>query len=113
MSFQYTILRIAIFVLIISLVFFAYNMSTNKLEYPQNRIIGSCPDYWKLINQDNKLLCVNDKNLGKSTCSKTMNFNIQPYNLHDGMCKKFTWAKNCDLTWDGITNNANICKKKL
>ena len=26
-----------------------------------------------------------------------------------GNCTKFKWAKSCNLSWDGITNNANIC----
>jgi hypothetical protein len=112
MSFQYTILKVAIFVLVAFLGFIGYKMYKDRLSDAEQRIIGSCPDYWTLIKEDDKLKCRNNKNLGKKTCSKKMNFSAQPWNLQDGLCRKFKWAKGCDLTWDGITNDMNVCKKK-
>lgn len=112
MSFQYTILKVAIFVLVLFLVFIGYKMYKNRLDDVEQRIIGSCPDYWRLSKSGERLICENNKNLGKKTCSKTMDFNVQPWNLQDGLCRKFNWAKGCDLTWDGITNDSNVCKKK-
>lgn len=113
MSFQYTILKVALFVLVLFLGGIGYKMYQNRLDDVERRIIGSCPDYWKLTSTTGgKTVCENVKNLGKSTCSKTMNFSVQPYNLQDGLCRKFKWAKGCDLTWDGVTNDINVCKKK-
>lgn len=112
MSFQYTILKIAIVVLVVFLVFIGYKMYKNRLQDVEQRIIGSCPDYWSLNTVNGKTRCENVKNLGKKSCSKTMNFSVQPWNLQDGLCRKFKWAKGCDLTWDGITNDANVCKNK-
>lgn len=112
MSFQYTILKVALFVLVVFLGFVGYKMYKNRLDDIEHRIIGSCPDYWVLNAVDGKTRCENVKNLGKSTCSKTMDFSVQPWNLQDGLCRKFKWAKGCDLTWDGITNDINVCKKK-
>ena len=40
-----------------------------------------------------------------------MDFNEVPYNTTNGLCAKYKWAKDCDLTWDGITNNKSICNK--
>lgn len=112
MSFQYTILKVALFVLVAFLVFIGYKMYENRLDDVEQRIIGSCPDYWTLSTIDGKQKCTNVKNLGKSTCSKTMDFSQRPYNLQNGLCAKFRWARNCELTWDGITNMTNPCKKK-
>jgi hypothetical protein len=113
MSFQYTILKVAIFVLVAFLTFIGYRMYKDRLSDAEERIIGSCPDYWTLVKEGDKLKCRNDKNLGNSKCAdaKIMDFSVQPYNLSDGLCAKFNWANNCELTWDGITNNKNICKK--
>ena len=112
MSFQYTILKVSIFVLVAFLGFIGYKMYKDRLSDAEQRIIGSCPDYWTLTKSGDKLMCTNDKNLGKSTCSKQMDFSVQPWNLQDGLCQKFRWANDCNLTWDGITNDMNLCKKK-
>lgn len=112
MSFQYTILKVALLVLIVFLGFMGYKMYKNRLDDVEQRIIGSCPDYWRLSTINGKQKCENVKNLGKRTCSKIMDFSTQPYNLQNGLCAKFRWAKNCDLTWDGITNMKNLCAKK-
>jgi len=114
MSFQYTILKVAIFVLVAFLTFIGYKMYKDRLSDAEQRIVGSCPDYWRLTTtaDGKKTICDNVKNLGKRTCSKQMDFSVQPYNLQDGLCRKFKWAKGCDLTWDGVTNDVNACKKK-
>ena len=41
-----------------------------------------------------------------------MDFSVYPYSGADGLCNKKKWAKTCELTWDGITNNKSICKNK-
>lgn len=33
----------------------------------------------------------------------SMNFSASPYTGGNGTCEKYTWAKNCGITWDGIT----------
>lgn len=73
----------------------------------------NCPDYWEDVSDGNGSNCVNVKNLG--TCgSNSMDFTIQQWVGDKGMCNKNEWAKKCDLTWDGITNNPNIkCESKL
>ena len=38
-----------------------------------------------------------------------MNFNTGPWASSDGLCNKSKWAKACNLTWDGVTNNKNAC----
>ena len=36
-----------------------------------------------------------------------MNFTKNSWNGKDGICKKSKWARKCNLSWDGITNNNN------
>ena len=38
-----------------------------------------------------------------------MNFTTSPWTGDDGLCNKSKWAKACNLTWDGVTNNKNAC----
>ena len=67
----------------------------------------NCPDYWEDVSDGNGSNCVNVKNLG--TCgSNSMDFTTKQWVGDKGLCNKNEWAKKCDLTWDGITNNPNI-----
>ena len=64
---------------------------------------GKCPDYLKAHLSNGTLTCTNPKNLG--TCSSV----FTPVGGSDvasitANCKA---AKNCGLTWDGITNVQN------
>ena len=53
--------------------------------------------------------CYNVKNLGDPSCPKSMDFSKPPWTGTDGLCNKYTWATKCDITWDGITDQANPC----
>ena len=105
MEFQKKVVLIAAIFLIITLIIFGIVLYNRKYvtEYPP--AIAECPDYW--VNIDGT--CVNQKNLGKDTCEKEMNFTQEAWTGDDSMCLKQKWAKGCDLTWDGITNNNNAC----
>ena len=123
---------VAIIVLIIALatVGVAISNDSTKVDFPPR--IDSCPDYWvhasylkdSSINVGNSDInvnelndeCVNVKRMG--TCNPDeviMDFNVAPYSNEgdsgpdSGMCAKYNWAKQCNITWDGITNKDNIC----
>jgi hypothetical protein len=58
--------------------------------------------------------CYNSHQLGttSSTCSSIpteMDFSTDTYTGSSALCNKQTWAKQCDLTWDGVTNVSNAC----
>ena len=128
MNFQQIVLTIAIILFIIMLVFIGsvlYNEQYGK-EYPP--VISDCPDYWvdKSITVDTDKdgdsssddpsdentavgKCYNVKNLGNVSCDKVMDFTTDFWQGSTGDCRKYKWAKGCDLTWDGITNNTTIC----
>jgi hypothetical protein len=112
MTFQKTVLIIATIVLLFFLVIVWHSLYKNKKSGNFPPVIGSCPDYWIATNDGKSDICSNVKNLGKSSCPKTMNFNTQPWISNDGLCYKSKWARGCDLTWDGITNNTDVCHKK-
>ena len=69
---------------------------------------SECPDYWK-VNEDKT--CTNVKNLGSCNDggSHTMDFNTPEWTGDDGLTKKCHWAQNCDIVWDGVTNNKKAC----
>ena len=120
-NFQKITLIVALVIFIILMIFIGAVLYKNKYEKKFPPIISSCPDYWideeppisanELSNIDVKTTkCKNIKNLGKVSCSKTMDFKGEFWEGKSGDCNKAKWARNCDLTWDGITNNPDVCK---
>lgn len=109
MNFQKIVLYIAIILLIVALIVFGSMLYTDAKVYPPTQ--AQCPDYW--IDMSGGIgtggYCINTKNLGKGSCSNRMNFNTGVWTGDDGLCNKQKWAKGCDLTWDGVTNNPNAC----
>jgi hypothetical protein len=109
LSFQKIVVIIAIVILIILLIFVGVVIKNHgtKNEWPP--VIGDCPDYW--IDSDasgNGTRCINIKDLG--TCPAAtgqphlvMDFNTNLYSGANGMCAKYKWAQNCNISWDGIT----------
>ena len=132
-DFQKRIVNILGIILIICLVIFFIIILYINREQKFPPVIGDCPDYWisskyfdneenldiiddvsiknQLENDKGDSKCVNVKNIGNPNCSNIMDFNEIPYNTKNGLCAKYKWAKDCDLTWDGITNNKSICNK--
>lgn len=109
MTFQSTVLLIANVFLILSLCVIGIMLyrQKNNAEYPP--FTGNCPDYWDTSGN----ICVaNSKILADSLtelCASSVDFSIPSYSGTKGKCLKQKWAKQCNLTWDGITNVENIC----
>ena len=106
-GFQYTVLMVAICILIICLILIAFAMNgTSDDVFPP--VIANCPDYWTASTDDNgKETCVNKYKLGEKECwdeAASENLEKQISN-----CDKQKWAKKCNLTWDGITNSVDLC----
>jgi hypothetical protein len=71
---------------------------------------GCCPDNITPKEDDAGTtcptsLCYNVKKLGtvSDSCPKKMDFSKY------STCEKQTWAKSCNITWDGITNMPSAC----
>jgi hypothetical protein len=114
-TFQKIVLYSAIIILIVVLIIIGIAFSYAKNDqWPP--IVPECPDYWIADGSGNNTQCINVKDLG--TCSAngtqhlTMNFNNAPFTGDNGSCAKYTWANNCNVTWDGITYGVkNPCQK--
>ncbi len=111
-GFQKTVLYIAIFILIIALIFIGIALYYSSNSQPWPPIVPTCPDYWNMDGTENKPTCVNIKDLG--TCPAkagekhlTMDFNIPAFSGDNSACAKYTWAKKCNVSWDGITYGVN------
>ena len=106
-SFQKIVLVSAIVFLIIALIIIGISLHYSRdTNWPPN--IASCPDWWIMDGSGNNQKCINRKDLGTckpngSSQHQEMNFNIPAFTGSNGTCNKYTWAKNCDLSWDGIT----------
>jgi hypothetical protein len=102
MSFQNTVMIIAIVLLVVALLFIAvilYNAKSNT-QYPPE--IGSCPDYWKLNKTTGE--CENVKGLG--SCQGNKSFAGPEWEGAGGLVKKYKWANSYGLVWQGVTNNS-------
>jgi hypothetical protein len=85
----------------------AFDGKKNKPWPPMN---AQCLDYWEIDGSGN---CVDTMDLAKLKCPNgnvtstnghsTMNFNTPPYVGAKGACAKYNWAKQCGLSWDGVT----------
>jgi len=110
-GFQKIVLIGAIIILIIALIFIgiALSYSKNKMWPP---MVPSCPDYWQIDGSGNNTTCTNIKDLGSCPSQSgqphlVMNFNNPAFTGANGLCAKYTWAKNCNISWDGITYGVN------
>ena len=117
-NFQKIVLTVAIVIFIILMIFIASALHENKYKVGYPPVISECPDYWldnrgetsaDELNNNKNSKCVNVKNLGNGACQKEMEFTGSYWSGEGGNCNKYKWAKSCDLTWDGITNNHDIC----
>jgi hypothetical protein len=114
-GFQKIVLIVAIVILILLLIIIGVSLKYSKNNnWPP--ITAECPDYWSIDGSGNNTTCTNVKDLG--TCNGsvtsgnhlTMDFTVSPYTGFGSVCKKYTWANSCGLTWDGITNlSTNPC----
>lgn len=103
MSFQKTTVIIAIVVLILVLLLVAYMMHKSKKTAKWPPMISECPDYFEVVSPQ---VCNNVRNLGN--CPGTISFTDPQFQGSSGLKQKKTWAENCGVVWDGITNNTSI-----
>ena len=98
MSFQNTVMTIALlmFIIIMIIVGILMNGAKKSVDFPPE--IGDCPDYWEL-QSDGK--CKNSKSLGEFSSCSLINFKDAQYRTKKLKCEK---AKLCKVEWDGITN---------
>ena len=109
MVFQTTVVIVAGTVLILSLCVIGVMIYRQKYNVDYPPVLPNCPDYWEMRGK----MCVPHPNLGNVSnpaCNVKMDFTTGAWAGTMGNCNKYKWAQQCNLTWDGITNNAEICK---
>ena len=111
MNFQQLVLLIASIILLVVLIFIgvALYRARHSVVFPPT--IASCPDYWEEQDENGKSVCINKMGIPMGSCKTPMNFSVPPFNCPDGACRKARWARDCNLNWDGITNNPYVCNK--
>lgn len=87
------------------------SQSTKTQSFPAE--IGMCPDYYTIMSDNS---CKINSSIYSTTNADCMNknfsdtsFNVGGTGSLSGLCSKKNWANNCKVSWDGITNNAEIC----
>ena len=110
MSFETFVVSIAIITLIALLTWIGYTMYNHEHSAQFPPVSSVCPDYWKSEKIGNKQKCVNVKGLGK--CPGPLDLSNTRFIGSHGFCNKETWARQCGVTWNGITNAGSKLQKK-
>ena len=110
----YTTVFIAFIVLLIVTLAIVGTILSNmnkKQKFPSN--ISVCPDYYSLNEQG---MCLQNSSIFNNTegaCqfidTQDAKYKVKGTGSESGMCKKKEWGNACGVSWDGITNNMNIC----
>ena len=113
MDFYTTVFIAFIVLLVIALAIVSILLSnmSKKQKFPSN--ISVCPDYYSLNERG---FCLQNSNIfnNPSNACKILNpeepkYKVKGTGSESGMCKKKQWGNTCGVSWDGITNDMNIC----
>jgi hypothetical protein len=109
--FQTIVLTAATIILILALCFIGLALYRQKYNSKFPPIIANCPDFWTDVSISGNGSDCKDMTppLGNASCPRTMDFSSANWSGNNGPCSKSKWAKQCNLSWDGITNNADVC----
>ena len=107
--FQSVVITVGGVLLLVILVFIGFSLYRRKGDTAYPPVLASCPDYWQDLSTTGSKggsNCLNIQNLGLNTgvCNKKSDFSAMT------TCEKATWSKQCNITWDGITDNDDICQ---
>lgn len=118
-QFQKVILISSSIILIVSLIFLAYFLTKSLYEDSYPSVISDCPDYWEVTrNKEGLQICNNTSTINEGRgdvpngqCSGYPTDQFLATGDEDGsvLCEKYQWAKKCNITWDGVTNNNRAC----
>ena len=108
-TFQTIVMITAAIILVVSLCFIGLALHRQKQNAVFPPVIANCPDYWTDTSGNNGSGCSNIQKIGNPSCASTMDFSAPMWAGSTGPCTKYKWAQKCNLSWDGITNNASLC----
>ena len=115
MNFYKTVCMVALAILTVSLAFIgsALANSSKDVQFPPN--IAKCPDNYVIVYDEYGKFksCINSSVSSGTGCRersfKKKKFSIPGIGPTSGACEKKKWARDCNVDWDGLTNNAEIC----
>ena len=103
-------------VIVLIIMGFCMYLSRKNQTYPPS--ISDCPDYYTLDVDgvckassniySNELIDLIDISCSSQDFSKPQ-YKGKGSGFLSGMCAKKMWANKCNVSWDGLTNNDNIC----
>jgi len=104
-AFQKQVAHAALIVFLIIMALMALMMAKFKEHQLFPPEVPPCPDYWTY--EDGK--CKNVKDLGNGSCNSDEPFSAKKYQGLKGRKEKCKFAKQCNITWDGLTNVKGTC----
>ncbi len=115
MNFYKQVIIVAIVILIISLAVIGTILAKSDSDNAFPPTINACPDFYN-VNSDGYCEALKDVyDASKQNCD-IIDFTDEAQNYlnpgtgpDSGACAKKTEATRCGITWDGITNNPDIC----
>ncbi len=112
-EFQNIVMIVAVVLLIISLLILAVVMWNNRFAKLYPPVLPGCPDYWapEPGTESSPSTCHNVYNLGNgSTGCKSFSHSGVNYGnpTSTSNCAALDYARKCNITWDGITNNSSV-----
>lgn len=96
--------------LILTLIVVGYCMTLSKNQvYPP--AVADCPDYYSL---DASNICHAGSLIDNDISCNFQDFTQSKYivpgtDFQSGLCAKKLWANECNVKWDGISNNDTLC----
>jgi hypothetical protein len=114
-KFNKIVLMIATILLILGLIIIGILIVKSLEEQTYPPVQTDCPDYWNVNYTNGNVVCKhNSINTGYAATSQCRNYPVSLFSATgtsdaDIICEKFKWAKDCNIHWDGITNNPKAC----
>lgn len=101
MEFRKIVMIVAIIILIITLTMIGIAMRNQRKNAIYPPVLAECPDYWRSTADGE---CHRGTTYNRGRCLDDV---VDFSSMSD--CQKYEWSNDCQLTWDGISNNPEIC----
>jgi hypothetical protein len=103
MNYQIILILAASIMLILVLTFVGYTLYNHRKDqkFPPN--IGLCPDHWTMGSDDHT--CMNSQGVGTFAPLEGDSYDF----TGSSNCQKANYARLHGLSWDGITNDDDVC----
>ena len=98
--YQRVVLGIAIVLLIAAYIMIYFTLVDNNKKWPPS--VAKCPDYWEYNAASDMCESNNGFNEGSSKVTE------YPDVSQKSTCDKYKWAKNKEVSWEGLSYGVSI-----